>query len=1073
MVEFITLFLGLVAGIQPVEFVVGGEVVSVELRLDGQAVGLLQGEPWALNCDLGETLAPHELEAIGFDAGGNEIARAHQWVNLPRARTEARFVFEGASSASPRTVQLLWSSVDAVEPDSLRVRFDGELLEGATAERIELPPYDESQIHLLEAELQLGDVLTRTESVVGGVGDSLSPGLTAIPMRWTGGSLPAAAEMEGWLERRGEPLRIVAIDRGPGEVMMVQDLNPDLQRRLARLQERSLAGSARSSFRRPTGLKAEDRFRVLLPVPAVVSSETRSVQFPMSPDLWGEQKEVYSTGAANPQVPLPTARGILSGIPILVGMEADTSDQRLADAVASAGLAAAASSRPRVVVLITGPERSDKSRFSATAVRDYLQQLHVPFRVWSPQASGVDPSWGPVEDISSGSELFRAIRSLRSQLDEQVLVWVEGRHLPQEIRTGEAAPENLRLVAQRGSGPSPASAKLRSSEQALTEASGERSREPSMETTPAPPTIAATAPNSAASPAVEVLPAAESLPRETYSDDVEVRVVNIEVVATRRDGTRVRELRKQDFELLEDGKPVEISHFIAPNPARNRTQEGSAAPQDSFHLVVFLDLFHLQRAQLPRVLRALRAALPDQLGGIQTSLVSYDGGVRVDQGFTSDPAKILQTLEKLQEAPPSTKGHRAKGRALGEEGLAADFANIWGEFESARRISDSQVREVALAMARSQRDSAYNQLRSVAELRRHETRAVLRVLGQMVASLGSTGGRKALFYVGDRLALEPARALYEEGLQLLENDPGPPGGSGLAASQLESEMRSLNMKGDFDLLLEQANGNGVTLYSLTPLNLLGAAGVLPASAGKAGFQGRSLSLRDEMVKEAGCHLATETGGLCRAGASQLAPGVEEAFDDLDAVYSLGFSPNRPADGSFHRVRVKVRHPGIKVRHRQGYLDKAREDRVEDRLTSALLFDAQDNTLGAELRLESLRPSDDGKAMVLPLEVLLPTADLALLPTPDGQGREAKCRLLVVTLTEDGHSTAIQELPLVIRVTEQQLMAGRAPLYSRRIDLTLVPKAAKIAIGIWDEAGRQGAFLSRAVTDTSTPTPEAR
>lgn len=1056
MVEFITLFLGLVAGVQSVEVAVGGEVAAVELRLDGQGIGLLTGEPWTLDCDLGEALAPHELEAIGFDAQGNEVARAHQWVNLPRARTEARFVFESTGSGAPRIAQLLWSSVDAVKPDSLRVRFDGELLEDATAERIVLPPYDETQIHLLEAELQLGDVLTRTESIVAGAGESLSPGLTAIPMKWTGGALPEAGEMESWLEKRGEPLRVVAIDRGPGEVMMVQDLSSDLQRRLARLQERSLTGSARSAFRRPTGLKAEDRFRVLLPVPAIVSSETRSVQFPMSPDLWGEQKEVYSTGATDRQIPSPMAQGILAGIPILVGMEADTSDQRLADGVASAGLAAAASGRRRALVLITGPELSDSSRFAATTVRDYLRQLHIPFRVWSPRASEVSPKWGPVEDISSPAELFRSIRSLRSLLDEQVVVWVEGRHLPQEVQIGANAPEFLQLMSRGSTRPPSEASMAQSSTQALAEAGEELERESA---TAAGPGAEA---GSLSAPEVAVLPAAEKLPQNSYSDDVEVRVVNIDVVTTHRDGSRVRELKRQDFELLEDGKPVEISHFLPPATAKDRVGEASGSSLDTFHLVVFLDLFHLQAAQLPKVLRALKAALPSQLSGIRTSVVSYDGGVRIDQGFTSDASKVLQTLDSLQSSAPSLRGHRLKGRALGEEALAAEFANIWGEFESARRISDNQLREVAFAMARSQRDNAYNQLRGVAEIRRHETRALLGVLGQMVASLGSAGGRKALFYVGDRLALEPARALYEEGILLLETDSEPSSSSGLAASQLESEMLSLSLRGDFDALLQQANGNGVTLYSLTPLNLLGAAGALPASAGKAGFQGRSLSLRDEMVKEAACHLANETGGLCRAGASQLAPGVEEAFEDLGSAYSLGFSPDRPADGSFHRLKVKVRRPGINVRHRLGYLDKAREDRVEDRLTAALLFDSQDNPLGAEIRLEPLRPSSDGKAQILPLEVILPTAGLALLPTPDGEAREAKCRLLLVTLTEGGLSTVIQELPLVIRVTEQQLMAGRPPLYSRRIDLTLAPKAAKIAIGIWDEAGRQGSFVSREV-----------
>lgn len=455
MVEFITLFLGLVAGVQPVELTVGGEVVSVELRLNGHALGRLDGEPWAFDCDLGQDLSPHRLVAVGFDAEGKEISRAEQWINLPRPRSEARFVVDEGSPGAPRTMRLLWSSVDVAEPEGLRIRFDGDLLEGATAERIELPPYKADEVHLLEAELELGGVLTRTETAIGGALGSMDRGLTAIPMTWRRNAPPSAEEMKGWLKAGGKSLTVVAVERGPAEVLMVQDLRADLQRKLARLQEQALRPRASSALQRPTGLKADDRFRVLLPVPAVISGETRSVQFPMSPDLWGEQEEVYSSGATERSIPAPRAEGILAGIPILGGAKADTSQQRLADGVASAALAAAASSRPRALVLITGRAEPDPSRFSAEAVRGFLQRLRIPLRVWSPQASKAGSQWGPVEDISSSSELFRAIRSLRTLLDEQIVVWVEGRHLPHEVALGAGAPEGLRLTGQSRDLPSP------------------------------------------------------------------------------------------------------------------------------------------------------------------------------------------------------------------------------------------------------------------------------------------------------------------------------------------------------------------------------------------------------------------------------------------------------------------------------------------------------------------------------------------------------------------------------------------------------------------------------------------
>ena len=53
MIEFATLFLSLVTGIHPVEVVVTDPVVSVEIVLDGQTVGVIEGEPWRINCNFG------------------------------------------------------------------------------------------------------------------------------------------------------------------------------------------------------------------------------------------------------------------------------------------------------------------------------------------------------------------------------------------------------------------------------------------------------------------------------------------------------------------------------------------------------------------------------------------------------------------------------------------------------------------------------------------------------------------------------------------------------------------------------------------------------------------------------------------------------------------------------------------------------------------------------------------------------------------------------------------------------------------------------------------------------------
>lgn len=68
-------------------------------------------------------------------------------------------------------------------------------------------------------------------------------------------------------------------------------------------------------------------------------------------------------------------------------------------------------------------------------------------------------------------------------------------------------------------------------------------------------------------------------PAALFTEVIEVRVVNIEVVVTDRDGVRVHGLEPSDFELLVDGEPVPIDFFteIQDGVAREAGGDGVAA----------------------------------------------------------------------------------------------------------------------------------------------------------------------------------------------------------------------------------------------------------------------------------------------------------------------------------------------------------------------------------------------------------------------------------------------------------------------------------------------------------------
>jgi VWFA-related protein len=69
------------------------------------------------------------------------------------------------------------------------------------------------------------------------------------------------------------------------------------------------------------------------------------------------------------------------------------------------------------------------------------------------------------------------------------------------------------------------------------------------------------------------------------------------------------------------------------------------------------------------------------------------------------------------------------------------------------------------------------------------------------------------------------------------------------------------------------------------------------------------------------HLADLTGGSVYAPATykDLPDIYDKILEELKGQYVLGFVPDHPAsDGRYHKLRVDVARPGVKVRHRPGY-----------------------------------------------------------------------------------------------------------------------------------------------------------
>ena len=1030
MVKILSVFLGLVTGLHPVAVRVGGDIAAVEIQVDGRSVGVLHGEPWEMVCDFGDALAPHELVVVGRDEAGREISRDRQWINLPRPRSEVVLMLEGNATGPPVRAGAVWHSIDRRKPDQVTVTFDGEELAVTDPHSFALPYYDPNTPHLLAVELLFDTALARAQILVGGMmGAEVSGELTALPVVLEPRArLPKANEMEGWFLEGGRPLDVVALELGGADIMMVLDPSNRLRDRLggvrqemAYLRTRRTPSGTRDAMMVPLGIRPRDRVNMVIPVGELAAKSTQPVLlFPRTPDL------TATPGGISTIVTRPFVRDWLP----------EAAQIRIADAVAVAGLAAAENQRARVVVLISDPETVDVSRFDELTVRDYLRRINVPLFVWTPSKKGDESPWGDYATISSARRLVDRVEDLSTLLERQVVVWIAGRHLPDRVTLSPEAGGTIRFA-----GEATATAVNRKTDRM-------------------PPVIAYADEHSpAAGPGAReaVVEPGTTAPVDSQSavvfgGSVEVRTVNVHVVVSDKKGNRVTDLMRDDFEVFEDGEPIEITHFVPPperpdggDPVSARetdepAAEGAAPTREEeqpFHLVILFDTAHIRPAQRKLMVGALREFLADGLPSTaQVMLVAQDGPIRIRQTFTGSPHHVMQGFDELMNAghSPTDEERRA---------LHAEITVVAEELDAAYGSGDSAM----ILEAESHRSAVIHQIRSEAETQRFEMRANFDALRRFVSSLGGVMGRKVLLYVGEGLTLKPGGDLYDGAVK-----------AEVASDQLRIERNGFSLHRKADELVRQANANGVTFYTLTPPSRYTLLGAAMGSRGSPGYMLMAEMTQNTNIREGVCLLSGETGGRCQSGGSDPGQLLNEASRDFVSTYTLAYSPDRPSDDDYHHIEIRVRRPGLRLRHRESYADKKHDESLIDRLSAALRFDADDNPLTMALEIGDSQPVDGGRHLV-PLQLKIPVERLALLPTSAGDARHCQATLLVATMDSESHVAGPQEYAISFQVEEEKFASGRSLVYAHAVHLTLAEGKHRVAIGVWDDIGSVGSFLS--------------
>ena len=565
---------------------------------------------------------------------------------------------------------------------------------------------------------------------------------------------------------------------------------------------------------------------------------------------------------------------------------------------------------------------------------------------------------------------------------------------------------------------------------------------------------------------------------DLFFDAVDVEIVNVEVVVTDNDDQPVRGLAREDFEVLEDGEPVELTNFYVVEPGGGppaasaeeavAALPGAAVPAHTDHLqmVILFDDAHTDPRNRRRVLTALEEFLPDQWRKEdRIMLARLDQGVDVLHPFTHDVGQILYVLEELAKKQGSASAFEAEYQAylsqLDRAHLSQppDPATIGGVGAiDGQGLNKQHEFEASIETARGLA------MEATALAERWQQRVILssKAISELVASMAGLPGRKALVMVSDGLPVHSNSvtsawlAKYENWIFSL---PGYASlGPGQESLQFEmSRLRSSRFYSnvDLDALIAEASANQVVFYPLSAARI-GSGHVSAEYAGSAHGSGsgpRSLEVTsmDRLDREASLlDLAEGTGGFALTNTANVDRLISRVTRDFDHFYSLGYRLDREVDEKLHRIEVHVKRPDVKVRHLKRYRRKDAVDELKDLAISALRYEAGENTLG--VRLEPGVPvKKERNRFQVPVKVAIPFRSILLLPEDDHHS--GRLVLVVGARDEKGNLSPIQQVELPIRIPNDQLSQVREGAAFYPLEMTVGKGKQLIAIGIRDRLAK--------------------
>src|SRR2546423_551141 len=278
---------------------------------------------------------------------------------------------------------------------------------------------------------------------------------------------------------------------------------------------------------------------------------------------------------------------------------------------------------------------------------------------------------------------------------------------------------------------------------------------------------------------------------------VETELVLVNAVARDKQGSPIQDLKAEDFTLLENGKPQHISSFDAENldatpatatasagPAQQIINEQPVAPSKPLLtskdvdqalsnkrvIVLFFDLSSMNPDETERAVDAARKYVQKKMTAADMiAIVSLASSLRLDQDFTSDPARLLKVLNRFSHA----EGQGMENGATGDSDGIEETGNAYTPDETEYNQFNTD-RKLEALQSLCQVLSKFNQKKSVIYFSSGMTQTGVENQSALRTAINTAVKANVAIYTMDSRGLEAQ----------------PPGGSAQAASLRGTAMYS-------------------------------------------------------------------------------------------------------------------------------------------------------------------------------------------------------------------------------------------------------------------------------------------